>query len=601
MIETLLNIPPAFILIIGALLLPILPGRLKNWVAILLPALAFIIISQLKVGTIVTQHFFSYDLILVRVDKLSKAFGYIFTLSATVAFIYGYYEKKATEFVSALFYIGSALGVVFAGDLFTLYLYWEIMAIASTFLILARKTSSAMAASKRYIMVHIFGGLVLLAGILVTVNHTGSLAFNSFTEVNIGTWLILIGFLVNAAAIPFSAWLPDAYPESTVMGGVILSAYTSKTAIYTLIRGFPGWDILIAVGCAMAIYGIIYALMENDIRRVLAYSIINQVGFMVCAVGIGSPLAIAGAVAHAFCHIIYKSLLWMSSGAVLHRTGKSKYTDLGGLYQKMPLTLLFGVIGGLSMIAPLTIGFVSKTIILLSTEHQHLFIPWLILEVSSAAVFFVAGIKLPYFVFFNKSKNIKTNEAPKTMLISMAILSVLCIYIGCFPKILYNILPNAEIVMANMPYTFNQIYIEHFSSVVTKLQIILFSCLTFFLFLPIIKQIDTISIDFDWFYRKGSSLFYRGMSWTLNGFNSVAQKNIIDRVINIQLKGFARNAPAHVAITALKPIWALLEVSEEDKKKNKRAILNHIKNGTFPISYSAVVTLLFLAILIYIN
>ena len=553
------------------------------------------------VCTFVTQPFFGYDLILLRVDKLSKAFGYIFTLSATAAFIYGYYEKKAIEFVSALFYIGSAVGVVFAGDLFTLYLFWEIMAVASTFLILARKTGAAMAASKRYILVHIFGGLVLLAGIMLTVSHTGSLAFNSFAEENAGTWLILIGFLVNAAAVPISSWLPDSYPESTVMGGVILSAYTSKTAVYTLLRGFPGWDILISIGCVMTIYGTIYALLENDMRRILSYSIINQVGFMVCAVGIGSPLAIAGAVAHAFCHIIYKALLWMSAGAVLYRTGKSKCTELGGLYKTMPLTLIFGIIGALAISAPLTTGFTSKTIILLAAEHQHLIIPWIILELAVVGVFLNAGIKFPYFVFFNKDRGLRPKEAPKSMLISMGILSFLCIYLGWFPKALYNILPNTELVMANMPYTFSQIYIQGFSNVVTQFQILFFSILVFFLFLPLLKRTDTISIDLDWFYRKGSTLFYKGISWTLNGINSISQKNIIDGFIGTRLKGFARIAPAQVATAALTPLWALLDISPEEKEKRKQSIVNNIKKGTFPISYSAVVTLLFLAVLIYIN
>ncbi|MCK5308166.1 MAG: Na+/H+ antiporter subunit D, partial [Zetaproteobacteria bacterium] len=361
---------------------------------IFLPAAAFYLISQLEVGSSWQVHFFGFDLTLLRVDKLSKIFGYIFTLNAFAAFIYAFYLKDSAQHMSALFYIGSALGAVFAGDLISFYFYWEVMAVASTFLILARKTKKAMGAGMRYILVHIFGGLCLLAGIVIYISNTGSVEFNAMTDHNLGTYLMLIGVLVNAAAPPMSAWLSDAYPEATVTGGVILSAYTTKTAVYTLIRGYPGWEILIVVGCVMALYGIIYALLENDMRRILAYSIINQVGFMVTGIGIGTAVALNGAAAHAFAHIIYKALLWMSAGAVLHMTGKSKCTDLGGLYKTMPWTLLFGVIGALAISSfPGTSGFTTKSLIIEGTIHEHLFWPWLVLEVASAGVFLHAGIK----------------------------------------------------------------------------------------------------------------------------------------------------------------------------------------------------------------
>ena len=347
---TLLNsIPPGLILILGAIVLLLLPATARKAGAIGLAALGFFAISQLETGERLSPSFLGFDLTLLRVDATSKAFGYIFTLCAGAAFIFSWHEKRRAENTAALVYIGSALGVVFAGDMITWYVCWELMAIASTFLILARKTKKSLKAAQRYILVHLAGGLILLTGILLTVHKTSSIAFNEFPKGEIGSWFILIGILINAAAVPFSSWLPDAYPESTIMGGVILSAYTTKTAVYTLIRGFPGWEILVPIGCVMTLYGIIYALLENDMRRILSYSIINQVGFMVCGVGIGTNLAIAGVVAHAFCHIIYKALLWMSAGAVLFRTGKSKCTELGGLYKTMPITMILGTIGALSI------------------------------------------------------------------------------------------------------------------------------------------------------------------------------------------------------------------------------------------------------------
>ena len=369
-----------------------------------------------------------------RVDSTSKAFGYIFTLSAFGAFIFSWSERCRLQNTAALVYIGSALGVVFAGDMISWYLFWEMMAISSTFLVLARNTETSRLAAQRYILVHLAGGLVLLAGILMAINETNSVAFTQevIHQNSTAKWLILIGILINAAAVPFSSWLPDAYPESTVFGGIVLSAYTTKTAVYTLVRGFPGEEILIPIGCVMTIYGIIYALLENDVRRILAYSIVNQIGFMVCGVGVGTKLAIAGVVAHAFCHIIYKALLWMSIGAVLHRTGKSKCTELGGLYKSMPITMMMAIIGALSISAvPLTCGFVQQNPH--HSRHRTTAPPlgMVALEVASAGVFVYACI--PFYTFFNVDRGLRPKEAPRAMIAGMALMAFLCIYLGLNP------------------------------------------------------------------------------------------------------------------------------------------------------------------------
>ena len=507
-------------------------------------------------------------------------------------------KRSRTENTAALVYIGSALGVVFAGDMITWYVCWELMAIASTFLVLARKTEKSLKAAQRYILVHLAGGLVLLTGILLTVHQTGSIAFIEFPKGEIGSWLILIGILINAAAVPFSSWLPDAYPESTVMGGVILSAYTTKTAVYTLIRGFPGWEILVAVGCVMAIYGIIYALLENDMRRILAYSIINQVGFMVCGVGIGTELAIAGVVAHAFCHIIYKALLWMSAGAVLFRTGKSKCTELGGLYKTMPLTMILGTIGALAISGvPLTSGFVSKTLIVAAAENQNYIWAWLVLEIASAGVFLHAGIKFPYFVFFNVDRGLRPKEAPKPMLIGMGLLAFLCILLGCHPEPLYNILPYSDAVKST---TFSAIYIDHFSNVVTMFQLLAFSALAFFVFLPWLKRTPTISIDFDWFYRKGAKLFYAAMDRSLNGLNKAADKYVIKTFLPA-LTRFALVAPATLTAMALKPVWRAMDPDEAGLAKRRDELVAKFTTGTFPIAYSAACVLIILSLLVLIG
>jgi len=582
------DFPPAALLIIGALFVPFFKGNARNWYVILLPATAFYLISQLQIGSSWQVHFFGFDLTFLRVDKLSKVFGYIFTLNATAAFVYAFYVKDSTQHMTALFYIGSALGVVFAGDLVALYFFWEIMAVASTFLILGRKTKKAQAAGMRYILVHIFGGLCLLAGMVIYITETGSIAFNAMTDRNLGTYLILIGILINAAAPPMQAWLADAYPEATVTGGVILSAYTTKTAVYTLVRGFPGWEILIVVGCIMTIYGIIYALLENDARRILAYSIINQVGFMVCGVGIGTMMTINGTVAHAFCHIIYKSLLWMSAGSVLYMTGKSKCTDLGGLYKTMPLTLIFGTIGAMSISSfPGTSGFTSKSLIIDGAVHEHLVWVWLVLEVASAGVFLHAGIKFPYFVFFAKDKGLRPGETNKSMLIAMAFMSFLCIFLGVYPQPLYNILPYEVHYQA-----------YSFTHVVAQLQLLMLSALVFFLFLKLLKRTETISIDTDWFYRKGGRFFYFVMDKCFNGINRISEVIFVGGLAGF-LGRISRDGHIRAALLFLVPVLTAGGATGEKltlKKANVRAAL---ETGTSPVGISAALATIFL-IVVYV-
>ncbi len=489
-------LPPAFIFIIGALLLLVASGRIKQILILLIPAAAFFYILNLNVDVSWVVPFLDYQLNFLHVDKLSKVFGYIFCIAAFGSFLFAFHLKGKLEHFSALIYVGSAIGVVFAGDFFSLYLFWEFMAVASVMLIWARREKKSLDAGFRYVLVHIAGGLILLAGILLHVHNTGSLEVGRIQSHELSSWLILIGFMLNAAVPPLSAWLSDAYPESTATGGVFLSAFTTKTAVYTLLRVFPGWEILIWLGALMTLYGIIYAIMENDSRRILAYSIINQVGFMVCGIGIGTAMALNGAAAHAFAHIIYKGLLWMSAGSVLYMTGKTKCTDLGGLYKTMPLTLICCCIAAASISAfPLTSGFTTKTMILQAAVDKHLIIIYILLEAASAGVFLHAGIKFPYFVFFAKDKGLRVSDPKPNMQYAMVFFAALCIFIGIYPQPLYKILP--------YPVEYHAYTGMH---VIRMLQLLFFSGLAFFVFLGLLKRTETITLDTDWIYRKGAQL-----------------------------------------------------------------------------------------------
>ena len=576
--------PPALLFFVSALLLPLLPRAGRNLLILLVPALGFLLIAFMEPGQSWNYRLFGFDLTLLRVDKLSKVFGYVYVINAFCCFLFAQHLKKADEHFAALIYIGASLGAVFAGDLISLYLFWEVMAIFSTFLVLARRSERSRDSAFRYVLMHLFGGLVLLAGILLQIHDTGSVAFDGFAVQTPATWLILIGFLVNAAAPPFSAWLSDAYPEATVTGGVIMTAYTTKTAVYTLLRGFAGWEILMVVGCVMAIYGIIYAILENDMRRILAYSIINQVGFMVAGVGIGTTMAINGAAAHAFCHILYKALLWMSAGAVLHMTGKSKCTDLGGLYKTMPLTMIFGTIGALAISSfPAFSGYTSKPMIMAAGIHEGFFWVWLILEIASAGVFLHAGIKFPYFVFFAKDNGLRPGEPPKHMLAAMAILAFFCIFLGLYPQPLYDILPYGVDFQA---YTF-----EH---TLNQLQLLMFSALAFFLLLPMLKRTETISLDSDWFYRLGCRQIFRFCRWAFDGLNEQANRLFAHQIPGL-LARFFENPGGNLQKYGYR-LWAETSGISDQQERIRTEIDDRSRNAAYPVGVGVLLAVIILAL-----
>ncbi len=489
---TVSSVPPGLILIVGALLLPLTVGAVRSAVLLALPLIALAVLWQVPDGPALTIAFLGTELVPVQGTTLGRLFGTVFLIMAFAGGLFAMGQKRNTELVAAYVYAGSAVSVTQAGDLLTILVFWEVMAVASGLVIWSAGTKAAYRAAMRYMMVHLLGGVLLMAGIAGYVVETGSLAFVAMQPESVATWLILIGFLVNAGAPPLSSWLPDAYPETSYSGMVFLSAFTTKTAVYVLLVGFAGSQVLIYFGLYMIFYGIIYALLENDMRRILAYSIINQVGFMVVGIGIGTEMALNGAASHAFAHIIYKALLLMSAGSVLHMTGKRKCTDLGGLFQSMPLTATFGIIGALSISAfPLTSGFISKSMISQAAFDEHLAFAWFLLTAASAGVFLHAGIKFPWFVFFQKDSGLRPPDPPGHMRLAMLFFAVLCIGLGVFPGPLYKLLPFA---VEFVPYT-----VPH---VVNMLQLLLFSGLAFFLLLPLMKRTLTISLDTDWVYRR---------------------------------------------------------------------------------------------------
>jgi multicomponent Na+:H+ antiporter subunit D len=492
---------PALFLVVGVLFLPLLPAKIKKIYLVALPALALIDILLMTPGTYGAYHFLGVDLVFGRVDKLSLVFAVIFSIMALIGSIYSLETKEDGHHIAAFTYAGGSLGATFAGDLITLFMFLELMTVGSVFLIWYRRTPEAIKAGYRYILIHAIGGVLLLGGIVIHFVKTGSTDFTLLGAGAPGFNLILIGFLINGAVPPLHAWLPDAYPEATVPGAVFLSAFTTKTAVYCLIRGFAGTEMLVWLGVVMAVYGVLYAMLSNDIRRLLAYHIVSQVGYMVCGIGIGTELAINGAVAHAFAHILYKSLLFMGAGSVLYMTGKSKMTELGGIYKKMPITLVLYMVAAFSIAGmPLFSGFVSKTMVIASAGEDGRTLIWLLLVLTSTGTFLSTGLKLPYVTFYGESKSEEcklAKDPPVSMLIAMGIGAALCFLIGIYPHMLYDMLPYAV--------HFHPFSAEH---IVGEFELLLFAGVGYLIYRKSLVGHPVISLDTDWLYRKGNKIFF---------------------------------------------------------------------------------------------
>lgn len=493
-------IPPGLIFIFGAAFVPLLKGRLRNTYLLSLPLLAFLNLINMPEGKGYVLDFLDYQLILCRVDNLSLPFGYIFVIITFTILIFSLHLKENKEFVIGLVYGGSAIGAVFAGDFITLFIFWEIMTVSATFIIWGSKTKASQGAGFRYIIVHLFGGVCLLVGIVIQVYATGTTEFNWIGLNGMGSYFILLGFAINAAVPPLHAWLPDAYPEAPVTGAGYLTAFTTKTAVYVLARGFAGTEFLAWAGAFMALYGVTYAMLQNDMRRLLSYHIVSQVGFMVCGIGLGTAMAINGAVAHAFCHILYKALLFMSTGSIIYITGKRLLSDLSGsnLYKKMPVTLLLYTIGAFSISGvPLMNGFISKGMTMYAAGLKLEGSIQLMLSFASVGTFLSVALKLCYFAWFgeNTGRVIEAREPPINMLAGMGFTAFLCILIGIHPKILYDILPFA---VDYQPFKT--------AKVISTILLLAGTGLGFMLIIKKLAPVPRISLDTDWIYRKGAKI-----------------------------------------------------------------------------------------------
>ena len=522
---------PATWFLMGAFFLPVFKRMgLMKVVLIAVPLMAFLQIQWLP-ESFGQVSYLGIDLVFGRVDSLTRVFLHVFTLMAIIGCVYGLHVKETGQHIAAFLYVAGSLGVTLCGDYLTLFIFWELMAVASTFLIWYRKKKRSVQAGYRYLLVHVAGGLILLAGIFLRYKNVHDLSFVRIAAQGASTadYLIMIGFMLNAAVPPIHAWLPDAYPEASVTGAVFMCAFTTKTAVYVLARAFPGFEALAILGAVMTLYGVGYAVVENDARRILAYHIVSQVGYMVCGVGIGTAMSVNGACAHAYAHIIYKALLFMGAGAVLEMTGKSKLSELGGLYKRMPWAMIFTVIGGISISGfPLTSGFISKSMIIAAAGESHRTILMLMMTLASVGTFLSVGIKLPYFIWFGKDSGVPAKEAPWNMNLGMAIAAFLCFFMGVYPEYLYKMLP--------FPVSYHPYTAYHLSE---TLQLMGFTGLGFYIMVKKLTPASKMNLDLDWFYRKGARVFMWIASRPVDAVNNWA--NQVYRTVGFKMTlAFAR-------------------------------------------------------------
>lgn len=493
---------PAVILTVGALMCVATPRHLAGVIMLVVTAISAAKLYSLGLGNYGVFELFGEEITTIRIDPLSRVFAVVFHIAIALNVIYAWGQKDRAQNFATLAYPAAALGGVLAGDFITLFIWWEMAAITSVFLVWAPGTRATYVSGMRYLAIQVLSGVLLLAGVVLFYRETGSFAFDAIGlrdgdgAIKLAALVIFLAFGIKSAFPLLHNWVQDAYPKSTISGTIILSVFTTKLAVYALARGFAGTPELIYIGAVMTIFPIFFALIENDLRKVLTYSINNQVGFMIVGIGIGTAASLNGAVGYAFSNIIFESLLFMAVGAAMFRTGTSKATELGGLYRTMPLTLTFCIIGALSISAfPGFAGFVTKGLIVDGAAGFNIWI-WLTLLFASAGVLEHAGIKIPYFTFFAHDSGKRPKEAPVPMLIAMGVAAILSIGIGVHPEPLYALLPDQEQIAGYHPYSAYHI--------IEQLQLLLWAILAFAV-LILIKwypaEVPSTNLDTDWFYR----------------------------------------------------------------------------------------------------
>ena len=512
-------IHPGIVIMLGAFLLPMLgPRKVKQVYLVLLPTIGLLLLLLTSMGYFGAipvypgalhkwrLPFLHYTLELGRIDKLSMIFAYVYVVIGIAMLIFAIREKNDWEHVCALIHIGSSVSAIFARDLFSYIFFVEIATWSAVFLIWFRGTRTSKASGFRYFFWHVVAGGFLLAGSIIHVQTTGSLDLDlmpwGWGWAYTAYYFMMIGFLIDAGSFPVHAWLPDAYSTGGVTSVLYVTAFSTKTGIYGLVRCFPGVELLMWIGVITAVFALFLAVLENDARRLCGYHIISQDGYMICGVGIGTYLGILGCVSHIICHIIYSCLLLMGASTVLSVTGTCKFTNTGGLYKYMRISFWLYLIGGFSISGmPLFNGFVSKSMTIEAAELIHQPLVYLLLEGATVGTFLHTAIKLPWNLWFQgrdePPADIKVklkagrDNTPVNMLIAMCIPAFLCVFMGVYPYYpFYALLPYP---VEFVPYTTTRVF--------SITQMFVFTFLAAWYLRTLIRGTPTYTLDSDWLGR----------------------------------------------------------------------------------------------------
>lgn len=585
---------PSLVYLLGAALVPLLQGRARQAAALLVPALGLLAYYAIPVGAVWTARLLEFDLVVLRADPFAMLVLHIFAVVSLLGTVYVLGRNDPLELAGGLLYAGSAIGAVLAGDFVTLFLFWEMLTLGAVLCLLARRRPAAGRAAMRYLLVHLLGGVVLLAGIAVHLGSGGGLAFDRMPLQGAAAWLVFLGFGFNAAWPVLGAWLPDTYPEASAGGLVFMATFTTKTAVYALARVFPGEPALVVIGCAMVLLPLVHAALESDLRRVLAYCLVNQVGFMVAGVGLGTGLALNGVAAHIYCHVLYNALLLMALGAVLDRVGSVRAGDLAGTGRAMPLTALFYLFGAASISTPFFCGFVSKSMLAAAAAKGHHGAVSLVLLFGAFAVFLLAGLRVACLAFFSgeggSSKAAGTSDAPLGQLLAMGATAFLCLFVGVLPgAFLLPMLPDQTALYD--AYTLGHVS-DQFAGLAAAALVYWLALRRGWLPAPVQGRLPGI----DWLYRRGGPLFLRLADRSLNPLNAAVSRLVVGGLVPA-LSRFLEAGGPRLACLFMGPLWRILGHEAPRRAAERDALFRRAKSGTFPIGLTALLAVVLLGLL----
>jgi multicomponent Na+:H+ antiporter subunit D len=499
-VHTLLPAIIIFVPIVGGLILFLLPGKLspyKEHICIGITALFFLLVlsmyPDIKSGKILLGIFqyFSFPLsISFKVDTLTFFLGIFFSFVwfMCACFSPGYMaheHKKERYYAFFLMAEGGCMGTIFAGDLLGLFLFFEFMALTTYVLIAHEETPVTMFAAAKYLYMTVAGGLAVVFGLIVTYHLTGSVIFTRpglltepSTLATAAFFAFMFGFGLKAGMFPVHVWLPDAHPAAPSPVSAALSGIMLKTGIYGMIRivfniyspeviSSLNWDtIMLVLAAITTLLGSAMALLQDDLKRRLAYSSIAQIGYIVLGVFLLSELGLAGGLYHLFTHAFMKSLLFMCAGAIIVQTGIRNISQMKGIGLKMPLTMIFFTIASVTMVGiPPFNGFISKWQLSMASldAGQPIFVAILIVSSLLNAAYYFPIVITAFFAseegeqhphgdlaehgevgdYAEESQNghkkaysllgKQSREAPWHMIVPMGLLAVGCVIFALLP------------------------------------------------------------------------------------------------------------------------------------------------------------------------